>query len=530
MSDYNQNNDKQEFVPSPTIKEDNSKSASATTGELVGKQSTLAPLVKLNGYTFSESELNYIEIETSGFLPTCSLVIEISGSSKTPFFPKYFPKDNDIVSIFMRSENDKLKPFRNDYLIKEVSTTKAVNVTEGVTIFIEGVLFVKNLFSDTCLSVPDATSIEALVGISDTLDLGFVTNETIETMNDKMTWISPQTTFYEFIKHVTNSAYKDEFSFFDCWIDIYYNLNFINLHKIYDSKETDYIDDISTEYKLNTYTDDIPGITKGGNSIKVKVPTFLTNDDTHKEVEGFFHTFSLENKSSKLNIVNGKGRNVMFYDKNLRSNVNLFVEQSLTDGLEYDKKWTKLENDNYKDSYKVKWGGIQYSRPNLNVHNYYKIAPIQNYQNINGVSKLMLCLKMVNSNWSIYKGMKVPVMIKYRAGSPEQTNKIKANTSFLEDEKGNKVPTLLDEFFSGSYVIDSIIYKFTKEVERDSPGQGTTEFGQYHQEVKLTRREWGKYSIDLDTKEGFDSIYPKEDVERIDKASAYSTPKKNKTQ
>lgn len=508
------------------ITPDNTSNSQKTTGDLVGKQSTLYPIVDINGYRFSADELRLIEIETSGFLPTCSIILEITNSGTIPFFPKYFPKDNDLVSVFFRSYNDKLKPIRNDYLIQEVETTPTVS-GDRIKIFISGILFVKNLYSDVCTSVKDVTSIEALTVLSESLDLGFVTNESPDVMNDKMTWISPQTTFYEFIKHISSHAYKDEFSFFDCWIDIYYNLNFVNLHKLYDFKETDYVKNIQTEYRLNTYSDDIPKISKGSETeLKFRMTTVLSNDTFFRDTEGYFNEFALENKSSTLNIINGQGRNLIFYDKNLESKINILIESSKTEGLDpKTHKYTELNNENYSNSTKTKWAGFQYSKPNLNVHNYYKISEIQNIQNISNVSKLNLKLGLNNMNFSIYKGIKVPVIIKYQAGSPEAMARIKTNTNFLNDMENSNVPKYWDEFFSGSYIVDSIKYKFVNTMTNIRPGQGTTEFGTYSQEVRLSRREWGKYSIDLSKKEDLDKFYPEDERNRNIKSMIYKTPK-----
>jgi hypothetical protein len=77
---------------------------------------------------------------------------------------------------------------------------------------ITGSLFIPGLYGDTIKALPKLKSIDALKKIAQDLKLGFATNE--ESTDDEMTWINPNTTVANFIKNITDRAYKNENSFF----------------------------------------------------------------------------------------------------------------------------------------------------------------------------------------------------------------------------------------------------------------------------------------------------------------------------
>jgi hypothetical protein len=95
-----------------------------------------------------------------------------------------------------------------------------------------------------------------------------------------MTWINPNLSYKAFIKQVTDHSYKNESSFFDCFIDRYYVLNFINVEKqfkqfkddseipmTYSSYASDYLDKSRVPLKESTDSDEL------------MVPLILTNAD-----------------------------------------------------------------------------------------------------------------------------------------------------------------------------------------------------------------------------------------------------------
>ena len=113
---------------------------------------------------------------------------------------------------------------------------------------ITGSLFIPGLYGDTIKALPKLKSIDALKKIATDLKLGFATNE--ESTNDEMTWINPNSTVANFIKNITDRAYKNETSFFTSFIDVNYILNFINVDEDVKENINDYqVDD----FELHNY-------------------------------------------------------------------------------------------------------------------------------------------------------------------------------------------------------------------------------------------------------------------------------------
>ena len=79
------------------------------------------PIIKINSYILGYAEINEFSIEIEDFLPHLSLEIEtpidtLSGVN--------MPKDGDLVSVFLRTTNDDLKPIRADFIIMQIAVSE----------------------------------------------------------------------------------------------------------------------------------------------------------------------------------------------------------------------------------------------------------------------------------------------------------------------------------------------------------------------------------------------------------------------
>ena len=103
-------------------------------------------------------------------------------------------------------------------------------------------MHIPKLHTNISKALSQVTSLDALLLIANDLQLGFSDNLT-ENTNDKMTWLIPNYSYKSAITHICKMAYSNEKQFFDCFIDRYYMLNFINVEKqfekIDDDKELD---------------------------------------------------------------------------------------------------------------------------------------------------------------------------------------------------------------------------------------------------------------------------------------------------
>ena len=84
-----------------------------------------------------------------------------------------------------------------------------------MNISFSGILRIPNFYAETCKSIKNKSSFEALLDIATDLKLGFVSNDV--NLTDKMTWINPWNTNENFIKDIVKHSYKDVDSFYDYW-------------------------------------------------------------------------------------------------------------------------------------------------------------------------------------------------------------------------------------------------------------------------------------------------------------------------
>ena len=220
-----------------SVQQSQINNSSIPLGNYIGDIGGTEPLIIINGFQFARNAISHCEISTFSWLPECSLVLHCFDNV---FLTQNFPKDGDLVNIFIRSFTDNFNPIRNDYLIIQVSSNSTVDGEGryGITIYIHGVLFIPKLFAEDCYSLSQMTSFQAMAEIAKNLKLGYVSNETATV--DTMTWINAFDTNENFIRKIVSHSYKDQDSFYDYWIDFFYNLNFQYRNKVWGIYKEEY--------------------------------------------------------------------------------------------------------------------------------------------------------------------------------------------------------------------------------------------------------------------------------------------------
>lgn len=187
------------------------------------------PLIKINSYVVKN--LKFFRLDLSNKIP--DLIFRFTTEDET-FLYTSFPKDGDIVCLYIRSTSELYKPIRMDLLVTEVINSfpmledeiggedNRANAT-STTFTIKAQMRIPGIYQHQSKSYKDLTSFEVLRSVAKDLGLGFASNES--GTDDKMSWICPNKTFYKFIDDVANSSWKGEEDFFDWWIDQYYVLN-----------------------------------------------------------------------------------------------------------------------------------------------------------------------------------------------------------------------------------------------------------------------------------------------------------------
>lgn len=457
------------------------------------------PLVRINDYTLSENEIEYFNIDCAGFLPKLTIIATFSNQE---FIATNMPKDGDIISIVIRNKSDILKEIRNDYVITSASSrdnldTKGANrITFNAELFVPGLKSKKNNYSFV------GTSMEIIQECVKLLNLGFCTNE--DNTIDKQIWMCANDSLYNFIQNTTQRSWSNEESFYKCWIDVYYCLNFININKQLMSAE----DSIDVNVLLNNLNIEQ---TWGDLNVKqenaVATPKILSNIEEFKTTSSFINKWMPLNKSSAITFELGTKFVCQFFEHNQK----VYNDETLQNFWEidvdpiYDKDKTKTHillrgrpkydvstnkespakaNYNYTDIYvSSSWMGVQYTLSNPdddinnwdgNQHSNFVRAKIYNHMNLKELDKLNLEVTVLGTNLNFIRGDKIPIILIRRD--------LIENRRIWKDNDPN-MHTTYDLFYSGWYIIKDFSISWSSPINK-------SQISGFRHRFTLARREW----------------------------------------
>ena len=468
------------------------------------------PVVKINGYIVSGTEIDSMVIDCTEFLPRITLQCTFVHQK---FISQEMPKDGDIISIAIRNKSDVLRSIRNDYVITAVVAQPNTTAVAGpTTLTFFGILFIP-LISSTKFNISyEGTSFNALKDLAEKTGLGFATNEDGEGTEDKQVWMSGFNTIVEYINQTALRSWKDDTSFYDVWIDIYYNLNFINLNKQLMSAENEvdlaaWINNVDKEYTYGSQP-----------NAAVDTAKVLSNYDGYKATSFFIDFWRPSNKATNITYQVGTKLNCHLFEHNK----NLYESEESTkywnvpmepvyDPDKVDKyillrgratqdaddrqEGTARANYSYPQIYvKNPWMGIQYSISNPNEdnlqwdgnhHRNYIRAKIQNVINNKELEKLNVEVSVTGMNLNIIRGDKTPIAL-------IQKDRLE-NQIINKDSVGLDV---LDQFYSGWYLVKGFTLKYSGKNDNSI-------MSNFSQTFILTRREWPPpVAVDAIAKEG----------------------------
>jgi hypothetical protein len=445
------------------------------------------PQITINSYTFNQEEMNKVQIDATGFLPKLYLKVVLTNSAA--FKSNGIPKDGDIVSIFIRAKNDAFKPIRNDYIVTSVNGGKGTREGMGGSLEIYGDLFIPRMLDENKKAYT-GTSFEVLQTICQDLNLGFATNENFT--DDEQIWINPNDTYQKYIQKIVKHAWKDESSFFSCFIDVYYHLNFLNVNNQIDSDGT-----IDAAIVDTSAFKDFLSDSKQEERNQAQSAKLLSDMDNFKGTNMYIKQYRVENNS--LDVVKDWGYKsyVQFFDQASGQPWEIFVDPITTPGAEEKKillkgrstikaadgtskeKWWETQNRYF-------WRGIQYR----DVHDKYLYSEIWNARNNSELEKLFIEVDIERWNPNIYRGERLPVILHTQSDNAKRS--LDATPDDQQKPKTENVAAM-DQFYSGYYMVDGMkfIYSMTPKSTdfSNSPNKKKSEPGMT-QSFKLTRREW----------------------------------------
>lgn len=418
------------------------------------------PLIKINSYQVVN--LIYFKLDMTSKIPT--LIFRFVPENELFLFTSY-PKDGDLVSLFIRSSSQLYKPIRIDLLITDVLNTFPIAGSGGNPIddranandshfTIKAQMRIPGLFEHVSKSFKDKTSYEVMREVAKELGLGFASNE--KGTNDKMNWLCPYKTYYKFLDDVCNSSWQGEEDFFDWWIDHNYILNFVNLRKQLLEKSVD------DQMVLQSISDGkgLPGgNTSNTKTGEVDFPLFITNDAFYRTYSFFITAYSVKNSAGSISNSFGYMRDLQFYDTKLVSDrpINKYVKYETEYVTEKDLGLGgiifkgRVNEEVYKKEKKRIWVGTQYGE---NQHQNLQQALIQNRINRYENFKVYLETQMHSFIPWIYRGQTVPTMIVH-------ANAVQAKMASQEEGGGQPFDSkqhgvgvkVNNKFLSGVYMV-----------------------------------------------------------------------------
>ena len=432
------------------------------------------PLIFLNGY-FVDKFLLYFDLDLNTILPTIKFTF-YTGSST--FLGTSYPKDGDIVSLYIRANVSVYKPIRMDFNILSVDSGLSTDETgEMIEFTILGECRIPMFYTEVCKAFREKTSYETLFEVSQDLNLGFATNDS--SMNDRMTWICPNLSYYNFIKEVTKSCYKDDRSFYLTFVDPYYNLTFLNVNNQLEAE--DVVQNVVVQPGSSTGRANdalFPGI----NLQSTTIPLQVTNAPAMFGYPFYARNYTLLSESGNNTNLMGYVQTVQLYDENARIQkspmekyVAYDIESTTTEDvtenmvLQRGRPSEKL----YLNEIRKRWMGILNAGPEGTVHDNYLQARVQNPLNLADVTKFTLQVETGSYYAGYYRGQVIPVLLYATERGTRMNNTGTSNNQ--NPQRNNNL--VLDQFLSGKYILMGYSVCWSNE-------KG------FYQVLNLCKREW----------------------------------------
>ena len=440
------------------------------------------PFIAINTYQFNQEDIVSFNLTLSGQVPELRISIN---DTKNNFSIDSFPRDGDVITFLLSSKNEStFKSIHMDFDITSVTNIPS-SIDDITTYIFTAKAKIPLLDTEECRYFESDNSLKHIEEEAKYLGLGLATN--IDTASDNQIRIQAYTTHSKFIEEIVSSSYISEESFQTSFIDQYYYLNFIDINKIFNSKNIKLSDMEDTVYSLNESYSESKNQSEDNDNIKGKL--LLTNYFELRGSNNFIEDWSLDNNSSGIVAAHGHFRDIQIYDNNSESKLQEFRLDPLTSNNMLDNEEPlrgRRDENRYESQVKHKYSGRQdVGEDGLgNVHQNHVYSKIHNFRNKLEVSKMTLKISLGSFNPALYKYQKIPVVL-YHYDSikvKSELDKInKGKTMGFNDKPFDQVENenpkmILDSFMSGNYVITNIDYIFND--------------GKLRQHLTLSRREW----------------------------------------
>ena len=460
------------------------------------------PIIRINDALVAKADIGEMVVSSEGFVPTISLTLNFK---TTEFMNRHMPKDGDMISTYMQVNTKALNYLRNDFIVTSCSS----NIKKGKqsnTVFLEGKMFIPKIYSMQPTFAVIGTSKDVFKEVAKEYGLGFAYNDPEDT-NDYMDWICCKQKLPDFLNDVISHSWKDGIDFYKTWIDLYYNVCFVNMNKFLLSSESTEND---LDYTFRTIVTNFYETQKDKTTENPeKIIKIFSNEDSFKDSPFYIKNWKPINNSSDISLSYGYEsdsfafvHNQKVYEGdsencfNVSQNVPNFDENKVNDHiiLRGRGKWEEGKNPvddlrrvnyDFVNQYITStWCGVEYvmseedakNKDNTqwagNVHPNYPHAPYHNKINNMELNKMYIEIECPGLCLQVMRGEKIPVYIIYQTTMDAAINRA---------EKNQDVYSKTNKFYSGFYIVDSISYVYKNKKDA---------FSNYTTKMILKRREW----------------------------------------
>lgn len=450
-----------------------------------------APLIMIEGTYYSADVVRYLYIDTKSKIPKIHLILNKHTMEK----PIRTVSDGSVICVFLKTKQDDLyRSIRIDFDVDIAYN----DIPDEIEVY--GTMLIPALQNKFSLSIGRSSSYDAMSKIAKDLGLGFASN--IDTTNDVMPRFNPGLNFIGYCDDIMESSYRDDSSFQRWCIDMFYNLNYIELNSIQNAKGT-LPPGLFNIINFNGKTGD-----EAFSNTNVEGPLILSNGKIFENDIRFIERYELIDKSGDVKKLLGYSSNVQFFindeeekgeeDENLSTvTVNPLTSINLSD--------TEIPlRGSYKDQrHLVEKRYVYQGRVDIgefgNVHKDYNYAKESNRVNNLEYEKLKLKVILRGVITSLYIYQKIPIAIfakdvidtrialalsrYYKENGLKSISQEFGYTNEF-DNPHQVEKEIMDDYLSGYYIIESINYEYIN--------------GEMKTELMLIRREWPVSFIELE--------------------------------
>jgi len=425
------------------------------------KTSSVISLVRINQYEVQQDRIDLIRLRNTGFYPTIKIIFEDRDGM---FMSRFFPKDGDIIQLYIRSQGNEttFKPIRIDFSIVDISPIGGGGNVSANKFMVEGRMFVPDLFTEK-VQFKNGTSWNSLLEIAEELQLGYASN--VDDTADEMTWINPNDTVEKYIQDIVSNSYLDDDHFFTAYIDPYYYLTLVDVNSLFSQEGS-----IEASKTFSQNAGDLYSKSEGEED---NFPNYLSNLIKMQGGARYISKYQMVNESGMVTKNNGYKRYSQSWNLIDKEFISEFVDPITNDtpGFVPATKGRIIdgEPEGPKDNQlRFKYLGTQ----SENVHDEYMYSIVLNYQNLIEITKMGMVIELDTVNPALLRYTRIYCQI-FEYGSPQKTV-LTQNTNGEETppegaaerdttpEQDSESTGILNEFLSGFYVISGLEYFQTK--------------------------------------------------------------------